>query len=149
MQRKRGELERQHGLRCRVATKTQRHTDMVWKRVLTRVKTSHRGRGGHGLARHSGTCDWRFLEIRVFLRWEWLRQDTSFTKLRLRRCFGSAPRWRNQRTNDDSRRRQRPRGGGKKKTGGPGRTWAVAEPRQGRSKHLWSVLCVVIKLTWV
>lgn len=33
---------------------------------VTRVKTSHRGRGGHGLARHSGTCDWRFLEIRMF-----------------------------------------------------------------------------------
>lgn len=32
------------------------------KRVLTRVKTSHQcGSGGHGLARHSGTCDWSFL----------------------------------------------------------------------------------------
>lgn len=39
------------------------------------VKTSHQGSGGNGLARHSGTCDWSFVEVRAFLRW--LRQDAS------------------------------------------------------------------------
>lgn len=33
---------------------------------VTRVKTSHCGGGGRGLAGRSGTCDWSFVEIRVF-----------------------------------------------------------------------------------
>lgn len=60
-------LERQYRLQCGVAT---RHEDARiqydMKTSVTRVKTSHRGSGGHGLARHSGTCDWSFLEVRVF-----------------------------------------------------------------------------------
>lgn len=39
------------------------------------VKTSHQGSSGHGLARHSGTCDWSFVEVRAFVGW--LRQDAS------------------------------------------------------------------------
>lgn len=35
----------------------------------------------------------------------------------------------------------------KTETGGLGQMCTVAEPGQGRSKHLWSVLFVVIKLT--
>lgn len=31
---------------------------------VTRVKTSHHDNGGRGLAKHSGTCDWSYLEVK-------------------------------------------------------------------------------------
>lgn len=84
------------------------------------VKTSHQGSSGHGLARHSGTCDWSFVEVRAFLRW--LRQDAIIRSTE-EEIIGETP----QAPAAPRRNTGVPRSG-------------VAEPGQGEKNHiLWSV----------
>lgn len=63
-------------------------------KTSVRVKTSHRGTGGHGLARHSGTCDWNFLEMSVVRTMGVTKAGQVFTELQC--CFKYAPQWNKQ-----------------------------------------------------
>lgn len=88
-------------------------------------------RGGHGLARHSGTCDWRFSWTgRVFGAGVTKAGCFIHVSETCRRWFEDAFMQRKHRWNKWIRRLQK------------------AEPGLGRSKHLWS-LFITITLTTV